>query len=246
APGRASLLVVRAGGPGSPAMRDRDEVAMTTLDTQILPLLPLTTGVVLPGMVVTITIESDEARRAVAAAESSGGELLLVPRMGSRYARIGTVAAVEDVGRLPSGLEALVIRGLHRAEVGIGVPGTGDATSVRVEPRPDPPQASDRARELAREYRATIENIVEARGIPQVAEFLRSIHDPGAMADTSGYSPDLTFEQKEEGLEKVLAWAKEVLAELTLKDKIRSEVREGMERNQREYLLRQQLEAIRK
>src|SRR5581483_2741823 len=235
APGRASLLVVRAGGPGSPAMRDRDEVAMTTLDTQILPLLPLTTGVVLPGMVVTITIESDEARRAVAAAESSGGELLLVPRMGSRYARIGTVAAVEDVGRLPSGLEALVIRGLHRAEVGIGVPGTGDATWVRVEPRPDPPQASDRARELAREYRATIENIVEARGIPQVAEFLRSIHDPGAMADTSGYSPDLTFEQKEE-----------VLAELTLKDKIRSEVREGMERNQREYLLRQQLEAIRK
>ena len=228
---------------------------MATLETQILPLLPLTTGVVLPGMVVTITIESDDARKAVAAAEASGGELLLVPRIGSRYARIGTVAAVEDVGRLPSGLEALVIRGLHRAEVGLGVPGTGDATWVRVEPRPDPPQASERARELAREYRATIENIVEARGIPQVAEFLRSIHEPGAMADTSGYSPDLSFEQKvevletldvEERLEKVLGWAKEVLAELTLKDKIRSEVREGMERNQREYLLRQQLEAIRK
>ena len=73
---------------------------MAQLDTQILPLLPLTSGVVLPGMVVTLTIESDEARRAIAASESSDGELLLVPRIGSSYAKIGTVAKVEDVGRL--------------------------------------------------------------------------------------------------------------------------------------------------
>ena len=77
---------------------------MAQLDTQILPLLPLTSGVVLPGMVVTLTIESDEARRAIAASESSDGELLLVPRIGSSYAKIGTVAKVEDVGRLRSGL----------------------------------------------------------------------------------------------------------------------------------------------
>jgi ATP-dependent Lon protease len=228
---------------------------MATLDTQVLPLLPLTTGVVLPGMVVTLTVESDEARRAVAASESSGGELLLVPRVGDRYARIGTVAKVEDVGRLQSGLEALVIRGLHRAVVGTGVAGTGDATWVQVEARPDPPGSTERSRQLAREYRATIEAIVEGRGVPQVAEFLRGIQEPGAIADTSGYSPDLSFERKvevletldvEQRLEKVLAWAKEILAELTLKDRIRDDVREGMERNQREYILRQQMEAIRK
>ncbi len=81
---------------------------MAQLDTQVLPLLPLTTGVVLPGMVVTLTIESDDARRAVAASESTDGEILLVPRVGQRFAQVGTVAKVEDVGQLRNGLEALV------------------------------------------------------------------------------------------------------------------------------------------
>jgi ATP-dependent Lon protease len=228
---------------------------MTPIDTLVLPLLPLTTGVVLPGMVVTLTLESDEARRAVAAAEETDSELLLVPRIGQRYAAVGTVARVEDVGRLQNGMDALVIRGLHRARVGLGVPGTGDATWVQVEPAPDPEDPTPRAEELAREYRATVENLVEARGVPQVAEILRGIRDPGQIADTSGYSPDLSFEQKvevletvdvEQRLEKVLAWAKEALAEESVKDRIRSEVREGMEKSQREFLLRQQMEAIRK
>ena len=225
---------------------------MADIDTQVLPLLPLTTGVVLPGMVVTLTIESDEAQAAVEAAD--GGELLLVPRLGDRYARIGTVAQVEDVGRLRNGTEALVIRGLHRATVGLGVPGTGRATWVQVDPVVDAPP-TERAVQLAREYRAVIENIVEARGVPSVAEFLRGISDPGAMADTSGYSPDLSFEQKvdvleaidvEQRLEIVLGWSRDVLADLELKEKIRTDVSEGMEKRQREFLLREQMSAIRK
>src|SRR6266540_2847113 len=225
---------------------------MAQLDTQILP---LTSGVVLPGMVVTLTIESDEARRALAASESSGGELMLVPRIGSSYAKIGTVATVEDVGRLRSGLEALVIRGVVRAVVGTGVAGTGETTWVQFEPRPDPEIPSERSLALAREYRAVVENIVEARGVPEVADFLRGLSDPGQVADTAGYSPDLSIERKvevletldvEQRLEKVLDWAKEVLAELELKDKIRTDVRDGMEKNQREYILRQQMDAIRK
>ena len=228
---------------------------MAAIDMHVLPLLPLTTGVVLPGMVVTLTLETDEARRAVAAAESTDSELLLVPQVDGRYARVGTVARVEDVGRLQNGMEALVIRGLHRAVVGIGVPGTGDATWVQATPEPDSETPTPRAEELAREYRATIENLVEARGVPQVAEVIRGIRDPGQVADLAGYSPDLSLEQKvevletldvEERLEKVLAWAKESLAEESLKDKIRTDVREGMERNQREFILRQQMDAIRK
>jgi ATP-dependent Lon protease len=227
---------------------------MAQLDTQILPLLPLTTGVVLPGMVITLTVESDDARRAITAADATRGEILLVPKVGQRFAQVGTVAKVEDVGRLQNGMEALVIRGLHRAVISRGVPGTGDAVWVEVDPRPDE-VASPRAHELAREYRATLESIVEARGVPQVAEFLRGISDPGQIADTAGYSPDLSFEQKvdvletldvERRLETVLEWAKDVLAELDLKDKIRSDVREGLEKNQREFILRQQMDAIRK
>ncbi|HEX2031158.1 MAG TPA: endopeptidase La [Actinomycetota bacterium] len=228
---------------------------MPELKTQVLPLLPLTTGVVLPGMVVTLAVESDEARRAVEAARAADGTLLLVPRTDGRYARIGTVATVEEMGRLPNGVEALVIRGLHRAVVGTGVPGTGEATWVQVEPTPDGPAASPRARELAREYRAVVESIVEARGVPQVAEVLRGISEPGALADMAGYSPDLSFEQKVQVLEEldverrldlVVAWARESLAEISLKEKIRDDVREGMEKTQREFLLRQQLDAIRK
>ena len=121
---------------------------MNELDIQALPLLPLTTGVVLPGMVVTLTIESDEARAAVGAASEGDDALLLtVPRVDGRYARVGVVAKIEDVGRMRNGVEAVVIRGLRRATVGLGVPGTGEATWVQLDPADEP--VSDRAHELA-------------------------------------------------------------------------------------------------
>jgi len=228
---------------------------MDELQTLSLPLLPLNSGVVLPGMVVTMAVESDEAGAALAAARNGDGRLILVPRLeNGRYANVGTVAAVETAGELPSGLRAVVVRGIQRARVGIGVPGTGSALWVQVEPVNDP-APSDRAVELAREYRAVVENVLEYRGAGQIAEALRGITDPGAMADTAGYSPDLTFEQKVEILEEtdvearltlVLSWQREVLADLALRDRIRSDVTEGMEKTQREFLLRQQLAAIRK
>jgi ATP-dependent Lon protease len=228
---------------------------MNELDTQALPLLPLTTGVVLPGMVVTLTIESDEARAAVgAAAEGDDALLMTVPRVDGRYAQVGVVAKIEDVGRLRSGVEAVVIRGLRRATVGLGVPGTGEATWVQIGPEPEEP-VSERARELAREYRGAVEAITEARGVPAVADVLRGVTDPGQLADMSGYSPDLSFEQKvevletldvEARLEKVLRWAKETLAEVQVRERIRDEVAGSLEERQREMLLREQMAAIRK
>jgi ATP-dependent Lon protease len=224
-------------------------------EREVLPLLPLNSGVVLPGMVVTVALESDEARAAVDAAEKTNDRILMVPKVDGRYARVGTIAAVENAGQLVSGVEALVVRGLARGVIGTGVSGTGDAVWVQVEVEDDQQVVTDRALELAREYRATVENILELRNARQVSEFLRGINDPGQMADTAGYSPDLSFEQKievletidvEQRLEKVLAWAKETLGELTLRDKIRTDVSEGMEKNQREFLLRQQMAAIRK
>ena len=229
---------------------------MSELDTVALPLLPLNNGVVLPQMVVPLTLESEEAQRAADAAGEADGLLVLVPRLEDRYARVGTVAKIEDGGRLPNGSRALLVRGLHRAVIGSGVPHSDSALWVQVEPVSERPgEAGDRARELAREYRAVVETILEHRRATILAEALRGITDPGAMADTAGYSPDLSFEQKVEvletidvveRLEKVLAWAREVLGELELKERIRTDVSEGMERRQREFLLRQQLDAIRK
>src|SRR2546430_741920 len=203
--------------------------------TLVVPLLPLTTGVVLPGMVVTIALETDEAREAGAAADGADSAIFVVPKIDGRYARIGTLARVEDAVRLPTRIEVRVIRGLQRAMLGTTVAEVGDAVWVQIEPIEDSAPASERVRELARVYRATVENIVEARGVPEVAQMLRGITDPGALVDTAGYSPDLSFEQKveilqtldvERRLELAIAWANRTLADLELKEKIG---REGAE-----------------
>jgi ATP-dependent Lon protease len=210
--------------------------------------------VILPGMVFTMALESKESRVAVEAARSAGGHLLLVPHIEGRYASVGVIAEVQEEGSLPGGLEAIVIRGDQRATIGTGVPGTGDALWVEVEPLDDG-ESTANVVELAREYRAVLENILLSRGARQIAAQLRDITEPGRLADVAGYSPDLTLAQKVEVLETidvearlrlVLGWARDTLADLTLRDRIKNDVEEGMEKTQREFLLRRQLDAIKK
>ena len=223
------------------------------LDTLTLPILPLSSGVVLPQMVVTLALETDEARAAADAAD--GGQLLLVPKdERGRFAKVGTIATVEDRGTLPGGTPALVVRATARAAVGAGVIGQTAALWVHVEPVAELPP-SDRAKELATELRAAVQLLFDRLGGRRLTEVLRGVDDPGALADLAGWWPDLAFERKvelletvdvEERLAKVLEWAKEALAELELSDRIRKDVSDGLEKNQREFLLRQQMAAIRK
>jgi ATP-dependent Lon protease len=225
-----------------------------TNENVTLPLLPLTSGVVLPGMVFTMALESDEARAAVDSARLAGGRLLLVPHIEGRFAAVGVIAEVMEEGDLPGGLPAVAIRGDRRAVIGTGVPGTGDALWVEAEPL-DEPEPTPAANELAREYRAVMENILHSRGAGRIAAQLREITEPSRLADMSGYSPDLSLTQKVEVLETrdvearlrlVLGWARDTLADVTLREKIKTDVEEGMEKTQREFLLRRQLDAIRK
>ncbi|HEV3281344.1 MAG TPA: endopeptidase La [Acidimicrobiales bacterium] len=219
-----------------------------------LPLLPLTSGVVLPGMVFSMALESAEAKAAAEAAEAADGHFVLVPFIDGRYASVGVVAEVMEKGDLPGGMPAVAVRGVERARLGTAVPGTGAALWVEVEVLPDD-QASPEAEELAREYRAVLENILLSRGAGRIAERLGEVTDPGRVADMAGYSPDLSLDQKVQVLETldvaarlrlVIAWAREVLADLTLRERIKNDVEEGMEKTQREFLLRRQLESIRK
>src|ERR1700722_957998 len=226
---------------------------METL-TQNLPLVPLTSGVVLPGMVFAMALESDQAKAAAGAAAPAGGQFVLVPFIDGRYATVGVVAEVVETGELPGGMAAVAVRGVERARVGTAVPGTGAALWVEVDVIPDGP-TTDEAVELAREYRALIENILVSRGAGRLAERLGEVTEPGRVADMAGYSPDLSLAQKVEVLETldvaarlrlVIAWAREVLADLTLRERIKTDVEEGMEKTQREFLLRRQLESIKK
>jgi ATP-dependent Lon protease len=219
-----------------------------------LPLLPLTSGVVLPGMVFTMALESDEAKAAAEAAEAADGRFVLVPFIDGRYATVGVVSEVMEKGDLPGGMPAVAVRGVERARLGTAVPGTGRALWVEVEIIPEG-APSDEEAELAREYRAVLENILLSRGAARIAERLADVTEPGRVADMAGYSPDLSLAQKVEVLETldvgarlrlVIAWAREVLADLTLRERIKTDVEEGMEKTQREFLLRRQLESIRK
>ncbi|MGP3910657.1 endopeptidase La [Nonomuraea sp. 10N515B] len=222
-----------------------------------LPVLPLDDEVVLPGMVVPLDLSDSEVRAAIDAARASGGNkprVLLVPRIDGRYGPVGVQAVVEQVGRLPGGEPAAVVRGVNRVRVGIGTTGPGAALWVAADTI-DAVPAGERAHELAKEYKALATTILQKRGAWQVVDQVNQIEDPSLLADSSGYTPWLTTAQKVELLEaadpadrlaKLIEWSREHLAELDVAETIRKDVQEGMEKQQREFLLRQQLAAVRK
>ncbi len=210
-----------------------------------LLLVPLDDVVVFPGMSLTLAIDAGDEER-----------VLLVPRHEQDFASIGTVAEVTDKVRLPGGGRAYALQGLHRGVAGAAQTMPDGRLFVEVEEHPDPVPVDGRTRNLDREYRATVEEILEIRDADgRVAGFLRSISEPGTLADTSGYAPDLTYEQKvnllqtldvTERLELALGYQRERLAELQVRKRIREDVESGAEKQQREYFLRKQMDSIRK
>ncbi len=210
-----------------------------------LLLIPLEDSVVFPHMTLSLAVETGEEER-----------VLLVPRHEHDFAGVGTVADVVEQVRLPGGGRAVVLSGLHRATAGAAQTAPGGELYVEVEERPDPVPVDGRTRELEREYRAVVEEILELRGDDgRVSAFVRSITEPGALADTSGYSPDLSFAQKvelletldvAERLERALGFQRERLAELQVRRRIHDDVQSGAEKQQRDYFLRKQMDSIRK
>ncbi|WP_375499474.1 endopeptidase La [uncultured Jatrophihabitans sp.] len=223
-------------------------------DIITLPILSLPDLVVLPGMVVPVELDGDSRPVIDAARAGSDGQLLLAPRLADRYPTFGVVASVEQLGRLPGGGPVAVLRAGARARLGSGVPGPGAALWVEAEPVEDAP-TTDAVRALADDYRKVVIAILQQRNAWQVIDTVQKVSDPSELADMAGYAPYLSDEQKRElletpdieaRLERVLEWAREHFAELEVTEKIRDDVREGMDKRQREFLLREQLAAIRK
>jgi ATP-dependent Lon protease len=182
--------------------------------------------------------------------------VLLVPKHEQEFANVGTVAEVADRVRLPGGARAVTLQGLHRGVAGAAHTLPDGRLFVEVEEHPDETPVDGRTRNLEREYRAVVEEILELRGDDgRVSSFVRSITEPGSLADTSGYSPDLGYEQRvqllltldvTERLELAVKYQRERLAELQVRKRIREDVESGAEKQQREYFLRKQMESIRK
>jgi ATP-dependent Lon protease len=214
-------------------------------DTIRLLLVPLEDIVVFPNMNVTLTVDVGNEDR-----------VLLIPKHEGSYAKVGTVAEVTDRIRLPGGGRAVALNGLYRGVAGAAASDNQGRLFIDVEEHPDDESADGRIRELEREYRAVVEEILELRGDDgRIAAFVRSISEPGALADTTGYSPDVTYEQKVELLEKLdvrerlefaLELQRERLALMQVRQRIQEDVESGVEKQQREYILRKQLDSIRK
>ncbi|OBJ41226.1 endopeptidase La, partial [Mycolicibacterium mucogenicum] len=223
-----------------------------------VPVLFVTEPIVLPGMVVPI--ELDEAARAAvdaaqaAAAAGEAGKLLIAPRLDDRYPTHGVLASIVQVGRVPSGGTAAVVRGERRAHIGSGTSGPGSALWVLVDEIAET-EATEETRTLAAEYKKLLLAILQRREAWQIVDAVNQISQPSALADTAGYASYLTDVQKRELLETVdvaerlhllIEWTGEHLAEVEVNDKIAEDVRAGMDKRQKEFLLRQQLDAIRK
>ncbi len=212
--------------------------------TSTLLLIPLDDGVVFPTMDVTLPIDPGTEER-----------VLLVPRIDGEFAAVGTIARVKRKVRLPGGGHGALFEGEARGVAGAATTGPDGDLRVTVEEHPDDVPVDGATRELTRTLRATIEEILTVRGDDgSVASVLRAIKQPGQLADSLGYDPEITVEQKvellttldvTERLEKAIATMQERLGDLQLRQKIREGVESGAQKQQREYLLRKQMESIR-
>src|SRR6266513_1757228 len=210
-----------------------------------LLLIPLDEGIIFPAVTATLPIDPGDEER-----------VFLLPRRNNEFGRVGVVAEVIERGQLPNGTPVATVIGLFRGLAGAAQPGAGEELRIEVQEIHDGQPDDERTHELVREYRAVVEEILELRGTDErVAAFLRSVEEPGALADTAGYSPDLSREQKLKlietldvtaRLELAVQMQRERLAELQVRRKIRDDVDSGAQKQQREYSLRKQMEPIRK
>jgi len=209
-----------------------------------LKLVALDDVVVFPGMPVTLPVDVGADTR-----------VLLVPRRGAGYAKVGVVAEVSERVAL-GGHGVASFTALHRGVPGAAHTDPDGVLRVEVDERPDITPPASLTRNLEREYRAVVAEILELRGDDgRISAFVRSITQPGALADTAGYSPDLNVEQKLQLLETLdiverltlaVQFQQERLAELRVRRRIRDDVETGAQKQQREYFLRKQMDAIRK
>src|SRR5918992_2875232 len=206
-------------------------------------LVPLDDTVVFPTMDVTLPVDVGDEDR-----------VLLIPRHDNAFAKVGTIAEVTDRVRLPGGGRAVQLSGVARGVAGAAHSDHAGRLRIDVAESTDDVPVDGRTRELEREYRAVVEEILELRGVDdRVGAWLRAIGEPGPLADTIGYAPDISFEDKvrvletldvTERLEVAVRLQRERLTELQLRQKIRDDVRDGADKQQREYFLRKQMESI--
>lgn len=231
---------------------------------QTLPLIITDSVVVFPYTVMRLPLDEQSAR-ATEAAQADNKLVLIATRrqdvdedapLELQLHKVGVVSRIEQSGMLPSGVTGVVVRGIVRAEIGELSENAAFLRAAFTE-RPDRYERTPELENLMAEVRAAIDSVLDAQGdVPQeIRNFVRSLTDPSQLADNTGYSPDYSFEERQDLLEtfdvmRRLEKIKELYQkQLTLKElqsRLRQEVQDGAARQQREFYLRQQMRAIQK
>ncbi|MBN8431914.1 endopeptidase La [Microbulbifer salipaludis] len=228
------------------------------------PLLPLRDVVVYPHMVIPLFVGREKSIDALEEAMRSDKQVLLVaqrqaseddPGADDVY-RVGTVASVLQLLKLPDGTVKVLVEGGHRVKVEEIQEGDGHyRASVSSLESEDLPEAESEA--LVRSAMSQFEQYVSvSKKVPnEVMTSLSGIDEPGRLADTIAAHMSLDLPQKQELLETVSV--KERLEHLLglmdseidliqVEKRIRGRVKKQMEKSQREYYLNEQMKAIQK
>jgi ATP-dependent Lon protease len=230
-----------------------DTLTTTRPTTTRLPLAHLP-STVLPGAIITLALDTEQLRLGVEAATTGKGADGRLVLTGGDEHELGVVAHVPNIGNLPNGDPAAIIQIDGRARVIAHHDESGQPTRGDVELIVDPPSTAS-IDAATRELRATLELIAEARRSRRLPDILRSTSAPGALADAVATWADFADGDRlvvlraidvSDRVDAIHSWARNHLAELRVAETIRNDVSEGMDKQQREWLLRQQLNSIRK
>ena len=234
------------------------------LESIELPLLPLRDVVVYPYMVIPLFVGRDKSIRALEAAMAADKQVLLVaqksaavdePGIDDVY-RVGTVANILQLLRLPDGTVKVLVEGSYRAKLTAVRDGEEYLTAHAEELAAEVIESRE-GEALVRSAIAQFEKYVNlSKKIPaEVLTSLSGIDEPGRLADTiaAHMSMDLTQKQNvleipdiRARLEHLMAVMESEIDLLQVEKRIRGRVKKQMEKSQREYYLNEQMKAIQK
>jgi ATP-dependent Lon protease len=248
-------------------MSDKDKVSDVINDQlQLMPVLPLRDVVVYPYMVIPLFVGRDKSIRALEAAMEDNKQILLAaqknasqdePEPGDLY-RIGTIANILQLLKLPDGTIKVLVEGGERAKV-LNFMGADDFFKAQVAPLESSGEALDEreGEVLMRSVLAQFDQYVKLskKVPPEILSSLSSIEEPGRLADTIAAHMSLKVDEKQkilemgdlrERLEHLIGLMEAEIDLLQVEKRIRGRVKRQMEKSQREYYLNEQMKAIQK
>ncbi|MEI6080492.1 MAG: endopeptidase La [bacterium] len=233
--------------------------------TRILPLLPLRDMIVFPYMVVPLFVGRDKSIRSLEESINKRLDIVLVAQRDSQVNSptpndifdIGTVGNVIQLLRLPDGTVKVLIEGIKRVKVNRFLP-SEDHFLVEAEEMEDVDDTDQSQMEaLVRAVKGQFERYVRLNKKipPEMLMTISGITDAGRLADTISAHLTLKLEDKQKllgmlsvpkRLEELLALMQAEMEILQLEKRIKSRVKQQMEKNQKEYYLNEQINAIQK